>query len=105
MAKKFMFVCFGILALAGAYAIGASNSVAQTPRDTIANAISLEGGSGTAYITTTGDVYATGTSVSLSTRTGWSNDGQPTWLYLGNVWAQPVATKPVIHRDVKSLLK
>jgi len=62
MAKKFMFVCAGILMLAGAFAIGARSVEAQVGDQEIVSMVFLPSGSGhnldRLYATTAGgDVY------------------------------------------------
>lgn len=88
MAKKFMFVCLGILALAGAYAVGANNSVAQVGgTDVVATYQNGgPGGDSTIIVTANGDFYARrGVIQTLSSDPIWTPQGE--WTYMGNCFS------------------
>lgn len=107
MAKKFMFVCFGILALAGAYAVGASNSVAQVGgAQVVASYMPLVSAPATVVVTADGDFYArVGTCWSVGgAAPTWSSTGN--WTFMGNCFdGVPVANQQNSLGGVKTLFR
>lgn len=104
MAKKFMFVCFGILALAGAYAIGASNSVAQLGGSDVVHVYT--GNNVTVAVTANGDFYARVGQLAqygLGAEPSWGMSGS--WIYKGNCFSGPVASDNSTLGDVKGLFR
>jgi hypothetical protein len=71
MAKKFFYVCAGLFLLAGAYALGARNAVAQAPSNPVVAVFDASH-----VITANGDIY--------SSSTGATCPG--TWSICGNVF-------------------
>jgi len=106
MAKKFMFVCFGILALVGAYAVGANNSVAQVGGSDIVQVYNSN--SATVVVTANGDFYARN---GIMDRGGSSVDSEPIWngsgpwVFKGNCFSSSVNSQGTTIGDVKSLFR
>lgn len=91
MAKRFMFVCLGVLALALAYHLGASSAVSDPIPGEVPIAIA-----GTAsdlwVLTDAWNIY----------QGQWTGPGQMTWTYCGD-WIQPAtATQPTTWGQIKS---
>jgi hypothetical protein len=105
MAKRFMFVCFGILALAGAYAVGARNSVAQGSSPTFTG---ITGNSSCmAAITADGDIYFIGdyaTDMPDAPHVRWARRGKQ-WVFMGNVVGGVVNTQSNSLGGVKTLFR
>lgn len=104
MAKKFMFICFGILALAAAYSFGARDSVAQVGGGTVVQA--FQGSGGLCVVIDNGDIYGrVGQPQSLIGNTmGWTTDG--TWNFMGNCFGGgAVNSQGTTIGDVKSLFR
>lgn len=100
MAKKFFYVCMGLLALAGAYHLGAESVVAQTPGDQVAAAqITTEGATRTyvSIVTLNGDVYR----ATLAHNAGAYNE----WVYCGSLWGGVIGNSQGSIGDVKSLFR
>jgi hypothetical protein len=89
MAKKFLFVSLGILALAAAYQLGATRTEAQQGGVTFAG-ISVDANVPiTTAITTGGDVYARGAFPNCDG--SWFGPGCDSgWHQLGNVLDGPI---------------
>ncbi|NOT35528.1 MAG: hypothetical protein HOP12_15390 [Candidatus Eisenbacteria bacterium] len=92
MAKRFFYVCAGLFLLAGAYAMGARNAVAQAPSNPVVGTFSADvcaSGFASAVVTANGDVY------------GCAGGGQ--WVHHGNVFAGgPIPTKQESFGSVKA---
>jgi len=105
MAKKFMFICFGILALAGAYAVGANNSVAQVGAisDVAMASIPCIPPTSSTVVTVSGDIYVKAAHILESG--AWSNPAAQ-WTYMGNCFAGgAVNSQGTTIGDVKSLFR
>jgi hypothetical protein len=104
MAKKFMFVCFGILALAAAYAVGASNSVAQVGgSDVVASYVnSVASYPATVVVTANGDIYGRSGYVSGEGNIHWTVQ-EANWTFMGNALAGSVSSQPKTLGGVKNL--
>ncbi len=88
MAKRFLYVCLGILALAAATHLGADNVRAQAGGDFVG--ITSNGTANELYaITLSGDCYR-------------SDNAGYTWMYRGNVLAGTVEARGTSLGDVKS---
>jgi len=82
MAKKFFYVCAGLLMLALAYHLGASTATAQAPSNSVVASFSY--GYGAAAITANGDLY-----------TSWNSIGGP-YVHTANIFtggATPTTTQ------------
>ncbi|MBK6734339.1 MAG: hypothetical protein IPG61_09645 [bacterium] len=92
MARRFMFVCFGILALATAYAVGADNSVAQVGGSNVVHSFNGNGGA-LCVVTADGDIYGRAgfPENGGSGIMGWSQSGE--WTHLGNVFSGAVGNQ------------
>ncbi len=88
MAKKFLYVCLGILALAAASHLGADNVRAQAGGDFV----------GIASGATANEVY----TITLSGDCYRSDNAGYSWMYRGNVLAGSVDAKSSSLGDVKS---
>ncbi|MBK9775556.1 MAG: hypothetical protein IPP62_04205 [bacterium] len=88
MAKKFMFICFGILALAGAYAVGANNSVAQVGGSDVVHAYAAAGGLTTVVVTANGDFYAR-----LGALERYAGNTEPSWGMDGRGFSKVIASR------------
>jgi hypothetical protein len=105
MAKKFMFVCFGALALAAAYAVGASNSVAQVGGSDVVASYLTSAGQSSSVVTANGDIYARAAVLMDSGGTPvWSNNSS-NWTYMGNCFAGSVTNQQNSLGGVKSLFR
>ena len=104
MAKKFMFVCLGILALAGAYAIGANRADAQSglPGDVVQL---FSYNSGTAVVTASGDFYARNSTIISGSGADPSWNNPDPWVYLGNVFNGAVNGQQNTLGGVKGLFR
>lgn len=106
-AKRFFYVCAGILMLAIAYHFGASRAGAQSPGQFAGIAVN-SGYFSTVAITSTGDMYATANHVIKGPdgQPRWS-DGvsgsptTPTWNYMGSVLGGPIQVEGTSITDVK----
>jgi len=93
MAKKFMFVCLGILALAVAYHLGASSAQSQATGTFVSLAAGPGDGSSEMYaLTSDGDFY------------GMSMSNMRAWTYWGNV-AGGVSTESSTWGQIKAQFK
>jgi hypothetical protein len=90
MAKKFFFVCGGILMLVLAYHFGATSATAQAPSNPIV------AGDYVAVITANGDVYSNSSEIPPS--------GAATWVRAGNVFAAsgPTPAQPTTFGAIKA---
>ena len=94
MAKKFMYVCVGLMALAGAYSFGAQGVVAQAGLNEV-TAVHLSGGaeSTTTVFTTDGSIYSRpGFPMHVSGKIIWAEDGR--WTYMGNTFGEGEPVHP-----------
>ncbi len=98
MAKKFMYVCVGMLALAGAYHLGAENTVAQSLGDPVVgmDVLHMSSESRVTLVTANGDIY--GTHIDAFAYQAGS------WTYFGNPWG-PVASEGSSLNDLKAMFK
>lgn len=107
MAKKFMFICFGILALAGAYAVGAGNSVAQVGGMGVAQ-VWFGNANMTVLVTDGGDFYARNGEITNNGFAGgpiyWSTPNAQ-WTYMGNCFSGAVNNQQNSLGGVKSLFR
>lgn len=91
MAKKFMFVCLGVLALAVAYHLGAAGAVSQGTGIAVGiAAIPYSDGARLYVATDNGDVY-------------WSGPATP-WTYYGNIFGSAYA-EPATWGSIKAQFK
>jgi len=74
MARKFFYVCAGMLMLALSYHLGASTAIAQAPANPVVAAFGNSG----AVVTANGDVYVGG---------GGSANGWTNWVLASNVFS------------------
>ena len=104
MAKKFFYVCMGILALAGAFALGSNSVSAQVGGEFVG--ISIDGVyNNTAAITADGSIYArSGKPVCQNEEMVWNNPCAQ-WTLMGNVFDQPVSSEAGSLGDVKSMYR
>ncbi len=114
MAKRFMFVCVGILALAAAYSLGAKDSVAQSGVPVFAGITSGFGGNESLVaITSEGDIYAIGDNCigrNDPPYVAWysiaaGGTGSRQWIYMGNVLEAPVSANSGPLGGVKALFR
>jgi len=114
MAKKFFYVCAGILMLVGAYSLEAQKVEAQLPSQEFAGiTFSMDGGGNvsTTAITASGDIfaiadypkgdYSTGAVVWINTELHGTRD----WVYMGNVLTGPVKAGDDTIDGVKSMFR
>jgi hypothetical protein len=76
MARKFFFVCAGLLCLAIAYHPGATSATAQAPGNPVATGFFNGSAGGGVVVTTNGDVYVTPVANNFAN-----------WVLTGNVFA------------------
>lgn len=89
-AKRFFFVCAGLLCLAIAYHLGARSAGAQTPGNTVV----ASRADGYVVYTSNGDVY-------FSVGAGPENGGR--WTWVGNVFSSaPVSTQSETWGQLKT---
>jgi hypothetical protein len=86
MAKRFFYVCAGLLMLAAAYHLGATNAESQAPGNPVVAAVRDAAQSWTAVFTANGDVY---------------QNQYGLWTYAGNVFSSATAAKPETWGGVK----
>ena len=87
VARRFFYVCAGLLCLAAAYALGAQTAGAQTGTRTI---VSVCGGAQTSLaMTGEGDAFV-------------SYDFGATWGFRGNVFGGPTSAEPSTLGQVKA---
>ena len=86
MAKRFFYVCAGLLCLTLAYELGARNAIAQVGSPTSGfAAYPVAGGSAFWILTPNGDVYSS----------GWNFQyGVAGAEFKGNIWGAPTPTQP-----------
>ena len=107
MAKKFFYVCLGVLALACAYAIGADNSVAQIGGSDVVHFRGADAAGGLGYIAVTanGDIYAVSGIIGINGgQPYWTSDVQ-NWTHMGNVFAGAVSSQQNTLGGVKSIFR
>lgn len=94
MAKKFFFVCAGILMLVGAYSLGARNVEAQVGGDVVgvSSFVTTSGSYIVVAITNTGDFYRS------------ENAGED-WYYRTNIFGGAVSSEQPTLDDLKSQFK
>lgn len=104
MAKKFAYVCFGLLALAVAYTIAARDVVAQVGMGDVVHVyLDTEGAYPvTVAVTASGDFYGRAGTVDYSN--GVVNWSVPAlgWQYLGNLYSGSQSVIPMSFGGVKA---
>ena len=93
MAKRFMFVCLGLLALAVAYHLGASSVQSQGTGTFVSLAPGPYMSSSVYALTSDGDLYGCGVN------------GFPTFAYLGNFNSAPTSTQSTTWGQIKASFK
>ena len=93
MAKKFMYVCLGILALFVAYHLGANSATSQGLGTAVGICSYSKSSDSNVYVVTDcGDCYRK-----------WSlSSDLENWEYWGNIYGGPSQTQPTTWGDIKA---
>lgn len=102
MAKKFMFICLGILALMVAYSLGASNVDAQVSGASVVGVVNAAAGT-TAIVTANGDFWARPGVPQATHPASWTESGD--WTYMGNCFGGPISSQQNSLGGVKGLFR
>jgi hypothetical protein len=119
MARRFLYVSLGVLALALAYNLGASRTEAQGGGTFVGISVAKDptaspgGAMVTTAITSNGDVYATpGAPGCHGSEALWTvgylsscSASSPSWTYMGNVLTGPISTKKSSFGAIKGAYK
>lgn len=106
MAKRFLFIATGILALTAAYHLGAVRTEAQGGGTFSGISVSVQGSTAnTIAITTTGDVYGRSGGPQCAGGTMIWNVADCDWQYMGSVVSGPTPAESQSFGSVKDMFR